>query len=78
MVAAQIRWPRLVTSPWIAAVAPGSGLGGQGGDQFAEASGGGPTGPGGLGGPAAAGDQLAVPAQDRARGDEQPEAAADG
>ena len=34
-------------------------------------------GSGGLGGPAA-GDQLAVPAQDGGRGDEQPEAAADG
>ena len=61
-----------------APVAPGRVLGGQADDQGAQAGGdGGSTGPGGLGGPAA-GDELAVPAQDRGRGDEQPEAAAGG
>ena len=60
-----------------AAVSPCRILGGQAEDQGAEAGGdGGSTGSGGLGGPAA-GDQLAVPAQDGGRGDEQPEASAD-
>ena len=61
-----------------ASVSPGGVLGGQAEDQGAQAGGdGGSTGSGGLGGPAA-GDQLAVPAQDGGRGDEQPEASADG
>ena len=60
-----------------ASVSPGGVLGGQAHDQGAEASGdGGSTGSGRLGGPAA-GDELAVPAQDRGRCDEQPEASAD-
>ena len=51
-------------------------LSGQAHDQGAQASGDGrSTGPDGLGGPAA-GDQLAVPAQDGGRGDEQSEASA--
>ena len=61
-----------------ASVSPGGVLGGQAHDQGAQAGGdGGSTGSGGLGGPAA-GDELAVPAQDGGRGDEQPEASADG
>ena len=61
-----------------ASVSPGGVLGGQADHQGAQAGGdGGSTGSGRLCGPAA-GDELAVPAQDRGRGDEQPEAAADG
>ena len=61
-----------------ASVSPGRVLGGQAHDQGAQAGGdGGSTGPDGLGGPAA-GDELAVPAQDGGRGDEQPEASAVG
>ena len=60
-----------------ASVSPGGVLGGQAEDQGAQAGGdGGSTGSGRLGGPAA-GDQLAVPAQDGGRGDEQPEASAE-
>ena len=59
-------------------VSPGGILGGQPHDQGAQAGGDGwSTGSDGLRGPAA-GEQLAVPAQDRGRGDEQPEAAAGG
>ena len=61
-----------------ASVAPGGVLSGQADDQSAHAGGnGGSTGPGRLGRPAA-GEELSVPAQDRARCDEQPELAADG
>ena len=60
-----------------ASVSPGGVLGGQADDQGAQAGGDGrSTGSDGLGGPAA-GDELAVPAQDGGRGDEQPEASAD-
>jgi hypothetical protein len=56
---------------------PRSDLGGQTHDQGAQAGGDGrSTGPDGLGGPAA-GDQLAVPAQDGGRCDQLPEASAD-
>ena len=61
-----------------ASISPGGVLGGQAHDQGTQAGGDGwSTGPDGLGGPAA-GDQLAVPAQDGGRGDEQPEAAGRG
>jgi hypothetical protein len=60
-----------------ASISPGGVLGGQTDDQGTQAGGDGrSTGPDGLGG-AAAGDELAVPAQDGGRGDEQPEASAD-
>jgi len=60
-----------------ASISPGGVLGGQTDDQGTQAGGDGrSTGPDGLGGPAA-GDELAVPAQDGGRGDEQPEASAD-
>jgi hypothetical protein len=53
-----------------ASIAPGGVLGGQADDDGAQAGGdGGAPGPDGLGGPAA-GDQLAVPAEDRRRRDE--------
>ena len=59
-----------------ASVAPGGVLGGQADHQAAKAGGNGWSSRSGrLGGPAA-GDQLAVPAQDGGRGDELPEAAA--
>ena len=61
-----------------ASISPGGVLGGQADDQGAQASGDGrSTGPDGLGGPAA-GDELAVPAQDGGRGDEQPGASRSG
>ena len=61
-----------------ASVAPSGVLGGQADDQSAHAGGhGGSTRSGRLGRPAA-GEELSVPAQDRARCDEQPEPAADG
>ena len=61
-----------------AAVAPGGVLGGQAQDQGTDAGGdGGSAGPGVLGGPAA-GDELAVPAQDRRWGDQQAAAACSG
>jgi hypothetical protein len=61
-----------------AAIPPRRILGSQAHDQGAQAGGDGrSTGPDGLGGPAA-GDQLAVPAQDGGRGDEQPEASRSG
>jgi hypothetical protein len=61
-----------------ASISPGGILGGQADDEGAQAGGDGwSTGLGRLSGPAA-GDELAVPAQDGGRGDEQPEAAADG
>jgi hypothetical protein len=57
-------------------ISPGGVLGGQAHDQGTQASGDGrSTGPDRLGGPAA-GDQLAVPAQDGGRCDEQPEGSA--
>jgi hypothetical protein len=60
-----------------AAVPPGGILGGQSEDEAAEAGGdGGSAGWGGFCGPAA-GDQLAVPAQDGGRGDQEPAASAD-
>jgi hypothetical protein len=61
-----------------ASVSPGGVLGGQAEDQGAQAGGdGGSTGSGRLRGPAA-GDQLAVPALDGGRGDEQTVASAGG
>ena len=61
-----------------ASISPGGVLGGQADDQGAQAGGDGwSAGSGRLGGPAA-GDELAVPAQDGGRGDEQAEASADG
>jgi hypothetical protein len=57
-----------------ASISPGGVLGGQANDQGAEAGGDGWSAESGrLGGPVAGG-QLAVPAQDGGRGDEQPEA----
>jgi hypothetical protein len=61
-----------------ASLSPGGVLGGQAHGQGTQAGGDGrSSGPDGLGGPAA-GDELAVPAQDSGGGDEQPEASADG
>ena len=58
-----------------AAISPGGILGGQAHDQGADAGGdGGSARPGARGGPAAA-DELAVPAQDRGRGDQESAAA---
>jgi hypothetical protein len=60
------------------AIPPGRVLSGQAHDQGAQPAGNGwPTGSGGRCGPAA-GDKLSVPAQDRRRGDEQPEATVHG